>query len=78
MAEFDLPSLSFCKTYGVLLDRNVVASSRYHDATSELMSLAGTQKATEFAEAKRNCETCLDDCKRTVTAMRAHRTAHGC
>ena len=80
MAETHL-SLSFfipCQTYGALLDRNVTASAKYHEATSELMSLAGTQKTAEFAEAKRNCEACLDDCKSTATAVRAHKAAHGC
>ena len=78
MADFDLQFFSPCQTYGALLDRNVVASARYHQATSELVSLAGHQKAAGFAEAKRNCETCLDECTRTAAAMRAHRAAHGC
>ncbi len=77
MAQFDLPSFSPCRTYGALLDRNAVASSKYHEATSELVSLAGQQKAG-FAEAKRNCEISLDDCKRTIAAMRAHKAAHRC
>ncbi len=78
MAEFDLTFLSPCRTYGALLDRNAVASARYHKATSELVSLAGRQKAAGFAEAKQNCEACLDECKRTVAAMRAHKAAHQC
>ena len=78
MAEFDLQSLSPCETYGGLLDKNASASSRYHEATSELVCLAGQQDFARFAEAKRSCETCLDDCKRTADAMRAHKAAHGC
>lgn len=78
MAQFDLPSFSPCRTYGALLDLNAVASSKYHEAISELVSLAGQQKAAGFAEAKRNCEIGLDDCKRTIAAMRAHKAAHGC
>lgn len=78
MAELDLTFLGACETYGALLDRNAVASAKYHEATSELVSLAGQEKAARFPEAKRNCETCLDECKRTAAAMRAHKAAHGC
>ena len=78
MAELDFQSLSPCRTYGALLDRNVVASFKYHEATSELVSLAGQQKAASFAEAKRSCKSCLDECKRTIAALRAHKAAHGC
>ena len=78
MAEFDFPFTSPCQTYGALLDRNAVASSEYHQATSELVSLAGRQEVAGFAQAKRNCVTCLDECKRTAAAMRAHKAAHGC
>ena len=78
MAESNLPSFRPCHIYRVLLDHNVVASSQYHEATSQMFSLAGQQKAAGFAEAKRNCEARLDECKRTVAAMRAHKAAHGC
>ena len=77
MAEFDF-SLSPCQIYGALLDRNAAASSRYYDATSDLVSLAGKQEAARFAGAKQNCEACLDECIRTTAAMRAHKAAHGC
>ena len=78
MAHFDHTPLSPCKTYGTLLDRNALASANYHKATSELVSLAGQEKAAGFVEAKRNCEICLDECKRTAGAMRAHKAAHRC
>ena len=77
MAESHRPLIP-CATYSALLDRSAVASAKYYEATSELVSLAGKQKAAGFAEAKRNCETCLDDCKRTTAAMRAHKVVHGC
>ena len=78
MAELDLSFFSPCGTFGALLDRNVVASTKYHEASSELLSLAGQQKAAGFAKAKQNCKNCLDECKRTTAALRAHRAAHGC
>lgn len=78
MAKFDLLSFRFCHTYSALLDLSVVASAKYHEATSELVSLAGQQKVAGFAEAKQNCETCLDECKRATAAMTAHKAAHGC
>ena len=78
MAESHFPLFGPCITYNALLDRNAIASSKYHEATSELVSLAGHQKAESFAEAKRNCEACLDDCKRTAAAIRAHKAVHGC
>ena len=78
MATFDPQSYRPCAKYGNLLDRNATASTRYHHATSELMSLAGTQKAALFAEAKRICEICLAECEATADAMRAHKAAHGC
>ena len=78
MAEFDLTFLRPCKTYRALLELNAVASAKYHEATSELVSLAGQEKATGFAESKRNCETCLDECRRTAGAMRTHKATHGC
>ena len=74
----NLTSLRLCKTYGALLDRNALASANYHKATSELVSLAGQEEAAGFAGAKLNCETCLDECKRTAAAIRAHKAAHGC
>lgn len=78
MAESDLSIFGPCHTYSILLDRNALASAKYHEATSQLVSLAGRQNAAGFAEAKRHCETCLAECKRTASAMRAHRTAHRC
>ena len=78
MAESHLPRFRPCHTYRGLLKRNAVASSKYHGATSELMSLAGYQNAARFAESKQNCDRCLDDCKRAAAAMRAHKAAHGC
>ena len=78
MAQLDPLSFSPCERYGALLDRNVIASTKYYEATSELVSLSGQLNAEGFAEAKRNCEACLDECKRTAAAMRAHKIAHGC
>ena len=78
MAQLEFLSFSPCAIYGALLDRNVVASGKYHDATSELMYLAGQREYARFAEAKRNCEIRLDECKRTTDAMRTHRATHGC
>lgn len=78
MAESHFPLFGPCIAYSALLDRNAAASTRYHEATSELVSIAGLQKHADFREAKRNCEICLDDCKRTTAAMRAHKAAHGC
>ena len=78
MAESHLPRFRPCHTYSALLDRNAVASSKYHKATSELMSLAGQQNAARFAESRQNCEDCLDVCKLTAAAMRAHKAAHRC
>lgn len=78
MAESHFPLFGPCIRYSALLDRNVTASSRYQDATSKLLSLAGQQNAAGFAEAKRNCEACLDECIRTTAAMRAHKAAHRC
>ena len=78
MAQLDLLSFIPCKTFAALLRCNAVASTKYHEATSELMSLAGQLRAAGFAEAKHNCEICLDECKRTAAAMRAHKTTHGC
>ena len=62
MAESHLPFLGPCETYSALLDRHSVASSRYHQATSELVFLAGKQWSARFAEAKRHCEICLSNC----------------
>lgn len=78
MAKSHLPRLRHRHTYSALLNDNAAASSRYHAATSELMSLAGQQNAARFNESKQNCEDCLDDCKRTAAAMRTHKAAHGC
>jgi len=78
MAKSYIPFVSPCKTYGALLERNVMASRKYHEATSALVSLAGHDIAAGFAEAKRDCEACLDECKRTASAIRAHKAAHGC
>ena len=78
MAEFNLPFSIPCKTYSALLDRNALASAKYHEATSELTSIAGLGKAALFAVAKRHCETCLANCKRTAAALRTHKAAHGC
>jgi hypothetical protein len=78
MAKSYIPLGSPCTTYGALLDRNVMASGKYHEATSALVSLAGKDTAADFANAKRDCEACLDECKRTASAMRAHKAAHGC
>ena len=68
----------FCKTYNFLVDRHSVASTKYYEATTELVFLAGKQKQVRFADAKRNCETCLTNCKRTAEAMHAHKALHGC
>jgi hypothetical protein len=51
----------------------MVESAKYHNATSELVSLAGHGKDAGFAEEKRNCEIGLDDFKHAVDAMRAHK-----
>ena len=67
-----------CITYSALLDRNATASTKYHEAISEMVSVAGHQNAEGFAEAKRYCESCLHECKRTAAAMRTHKAAHGC
>lgn len=64
-----------CTTFSALLDLNFVASSEFYAALSELVRLSGK---AGYAEAKRNCEICRANCKRTTAAMRAHRTAHGC
>lgn len=78
MAESHTPLFGPCITYSSLLDRNCMASSRYCKALSELLFLAGRQNRAGFAEAKRNCEICLTNCKRTAAAMRAHKAAHRC
>lgn len=78
MAESHPPRFRPCYRYSALLNRNAAASGKYHEATSDLMSLAGQGKAANFAEAKRSCEICLDECKRTAGAMRAHKAAHRC
>ena len=67
-----------CKRYSVLLDRHSVASTRYHQATSRLISLAGQSQPDRFAEAKQNCDACLNHCKQTAAAMRIHRANHRC
>lgn len=68
----------FCKKYSFLLDRHSIASTKYHQATCRLISLAGQSKPVPFAEAKQNCEICLNDCKRTAAAVLNHKAAHGC
>ena len=78
MAESHFPPLGPCITYSVLVERNCVASSQYCRALSELSFLAGKQQRARFAEAKRQCENCLRNCKRTMEEIRAHRAAHGC
>ena len=78
MAESHFSLFGPCIKYSALLDRNATASTRYHEATSELVSLAGQKKAEAFAEAKHHCETCFGECKRTTAAMQAHKAAHGC
>lgn len=78
MAERYLSLFGPCITYSALLNLNAMASAKYHAATSELVSLAATGAPVRFAEAKRNCKTCLRTCKRTTAAMRAHKAAHGC
>lgn len=78
MAESHFRFFGPCITCSVLLDRHSMASSRYYEATSELVFLAGKQKSERFAEAKRNCEICLRNCKHTAAAMHAHKAAHGC
>ncbi len=45
-----------CERYSVLLDRHSIASTKYHQATCRLFSLAGQSKPDRFAEAKQNCE----------------------
>ena len=67
-----------CKRYSVLLDQHSIASTKYHEATSRLISLAGQSKPDRFAEAKQNCKSCLNDCKRTSAAIRVHKANHGC
>lgn len=78
MAVPHLPLFGFCTTYSALLDRHSMATGRYYDALAELVCLAGKQKPARFAEAKRNCDMCLGNCKRTAAAMHAHKAAHGC
>lgn len=78
MVESHLPLFVPCTTYGALLDCHSVASSKYFQAVSELLLLAGKQNRAGFGEAKRYCEICLRNCKGTAAAMRTHKAAHGC
>ncbi len=78
MAEPYLALSGYCIAYNALLDRNCMASRRYCEALSELMFLAGRQDSSRFADAKRNCNTCLADCRITAEKMHSHKAAHGC
>lgn len=78
MAESHFSLFGPCVTYSALLDRNCMASSKYYEALSELVFLAGKLNSARFAETKRNCEICLRICKRTTAAMQAHKAAHRC
>ena len=68
----------FCATYNALLDRNCEASARYFETTHRLMVLAGQGKAVSFEDARRDCKTCLENCRRTAAALHVHQAAHGC
>ena len=67
-----------CSTQQQLLEDVCVASSRYYDATTRLTVLAGRSTGNNFADAQRECAACLGDCRRAKTALKDHKSAHGC
>ena len=67
----------FSSDFHDLVERNCLATTRYHAAITKLTALAGRGKAASFEAAKLNCKLCLDDCRRTRDAVREYRAAHG-
>jgi hypothetical protein len=68
----------YCATLNVLVEKNLGASSRYHRAITHLAKIAGQELPANFAEAKTACTICLEECQRTVRAIKKHKLDHGC
>ncbi len=68
----------YCETFNALLEENLLVSFRYHQATATLLKHAGNRDRGKFAGAKALCENCLEQCRRTVLALRTHKLEHGC
>ena len=67
-----------CTKQQQLLEDICVASSRYYEATSRLVALAGRSTPMNFSDTKDECSARLQDCRHAKTAMRDHRADHGC
>ena len=67
-----------CATQQQLIEDICVASSRYYEATSRLVNLAGRSTGTNFVDAERDCRSRLRDCRRAKTALTDHKADHGC
>ena len=67
---------NYCHQCSRLVDANSVASSAYHHATTTLLQLCGRGESEAFADAKKTCESALENCRRTQSALRSHRLVH--
>lgn len=67
-----------CSTYSQLLGKYCSATSNYLKAIEALTKLAGVSSAANFAEAKQECEDCLEECRRTRDTANQHKVRHGC
>ena len=68
----------YCEKQWQLIEAVCVASERYYNATTQLVSLAGKSLHGVFANAKIDCYDRLGDCQRAKAALRLHKAAHGC
>lgn len=68
----------FCHTYSSLLEEHCIATSNYLKAILVLTRLAGFGNAPAFGDAKRQCDNCLDECRRTRDLAKRHKSSHGC
>ncbi len=68
----------FCHTYSSLLEEHCIATSNYLKAILVLTKLAGHGDAPAFGDAKHQCDSCLDECKRTRGVAEQHKFRHGC
>ncbi len=65
-----------CRKCLSLLEDVSVASTRYFEATSRLMRLAGSSSHISFEYAKRECAGLRDDCSVAKLHLRDHQASH--
>ncbi len=66
----------YCGICNALLERNFEASSRYHEAITQLHKLAGQHDSSSFDHMKSLCRSCLEECERSTSEFRQHKTDH--